>query len=176
MFLQVTIDQIRDRIEQGILKAKRHAIVEKLLRGLGWQTDDKMFVVRKYRIGGRTIDYGLRNNLAWPLAFIEVKNISELDSVAARQIFSSAIRRRVPIFVLTDGRVWRFFHTFGSDDYGDCQVCVLDLIDGDSKTNALLLQRYLSYKSIQDGDATRAIENNYLLLVEAKHLSERKTM
>lgn len=154
----------------------RHAIVDKLLRSLGWPTSDKMFVVHKYMIGGRTIDYGLRNNQAWPLAFIEVKNISELDGVAARQIFSSAVRMRVPTFVLTDGREWRFFCPLGSDDYGDCQVVALDLKDSDSKTKASLLQRYLSYQSVQDGDAARAIENDYRLLSGAKYLSERKTV
>ena len=51
------------------------------------------------------------------------------------------------------GREWRFFYLLGSDDYSDCQVFALDLNDNDSKTNASLLQRYLNYKSVQDGDA-----------------------
>lgn len=163
MFLQAIIDEIRDDLEQGRFNeneiTKRDAIVNRLLRGLGWPTSDKMFVVHKYM--GGIIDYGLRNNQAWPLAFIEVKNISELDGVAARRIFSSAVRMRVPIFVLTDGREWRFFYALGSGDYGDCQVCALDINDSDSKTNANLLQKYLSYQSVQDGDAARAIENDY---------------
>ena len=175
--LQTMIDEIRDGVEQGILKnemVERHTIVDRLLQGLGWPTRDQRFVVRRYMIGGGTVDYGLRNNLAQPLAFIKVRNINELDSDTAERIFSAAVRWRVSVFVLTDGREWRFFYTLGSGDYSDCQVCALDINDSDSATNANLLQRYLSYKSIQAGDAARAIENNYQLLLGVKHLPERK--
>ena len=175
--LQTMIDEIRDGVEQGILKnemAERHTIVDRLLQGLGWPTSDKRFVVCRYMIGGGTVDYGLRNNQARPLAFIEVRNINEFDGDAAKRIFSAAVRWCVSVFVLTDGREWRFFYPLGSSDYSDCQVCALDINDRDSKTNANLLQRYLSYKSVQAGDAARAIENNYRLLLEVKHLPERK--
>lgn len=82
----------------------------------------------------------------------------------------------MPILVLTDGQQWRFFYPVGRGDYGKRKVCVLNPSDSDSEKNANLLQRYLSYTSIQNGDAFRAIEDDYRLLSSqreaAKHLPE----
>ena len=63
--------------------------------------------------------------------------------------------------MLTDGQQWRFFYTFGVGDYGERQVCALNLRDSNSERNAQLLHRYLSYTSIQNGEAAQAIENDY---------------
>ena len=66
--------------------------------------------------------------------------------------------------MLTDGKQWQFFYPFGQGDYDDRRVCVLDLSDSDSKENANVLQRYLSYPSVQNKEAVQTIESDYRLL------------
>ena len=180
MPLQTTIDEIRDGLEQERFHKNemsvRQGIVEPLLRGLGWPTHDTRVVYPEYSIAGGRVDYALCYPPVEPVALIEAKSIGKIDEGAEQQLFSYAFHQGVPILVLTDGQQWRFFYPAGRGDYGKRKVCVLNLRDGDSKKNANLLQRYLSYASIQNSDAFRDIENDYRLLLgqreAAKHLPE----
>ena len=180
MPLQTTIDEIRDGLEQERFHENemsvRQGIVEPLLRGLGWPTNDTRVVYPEYSTAGGRIDYALCYPPVEPVALIEAKSIGKIDEGAEQQLFSYAFHQGVPILVLTDGQQWRFFYPAGRGDYGKRKVCVLNLSDGDSEKNANLLQRYLSYSSIQNGDAFRAIEDDYRLLSSqreaAKHLPE----
>lgn len=180
MSLQETIDGIRDGLEQQRFHENemsvRQGIIEPLLRGLGWPTNDTRVVYPEYSIAGGRVDYALCYPPVEPVALIEAKSIGKIDESAEQQLFSYAFHEGVPILVLTDGQQWRFFYPAGRGDYDKRKVCVLNLSDGDSEKNANLLQRYLRYTSIQNGDAFRAIEADYRLLSSqreaAKHLPE----
>ena len=178
MPLQTTIDEIRNGLEQGRFHENemsvRQGIVEPLLRGLGWPTNDTRIVYPEYSIAGGRVDYALCYPPVEPVALIEAKSMGKIDEGAEQQLFSYAFHQGVPILVLTDGQQWQFFYTFGKGDYDARRVCVLDL--SDSEKNANLLQRYLSYPSVQNGEAIQAIESDYRLLSSqreaAKHLPE----
>ena len=180
MSLQTTIDEIRNGLEQGRFHENemsvRQGIIEPLLRGLGWPTNDTRVVYPKYSIAGGRVDYALCYPPVEPVVLIEVKSIGKIDEGAEQQLFSYAFHQGVPILVLTDGQQWRFFYPTGRGDYDKRKVCMLNLCDGDSKTNANLLQRYLSYTTIQNGDAFQVIEDDYRLLSSqreaAKYLPE----
>ena len=180
MSLQATIDEIRDRLKRGIFKNEaevRQGIVNELLRELGWPMGNTTVVCPEYSIEGGRVDYALRDHQYMrPVVLIEVKNIGKLNSRAKKQLFSYAFHAGVPILVLTDGKQWQFFYPFGSGDYDDRRVCALDLSDSDSEKNVNLLQRYLSYPSVQDKEAIEAMESDYRLLSSqrdaAKHLPE----
>lgn len=180
MPLQRTIDEIRDGLEQERFHENemsvRQGIVEPLLRGLGWPTNDTRVVFPEYSIADGRVDYALCCPPVEPVALIEAKSIGKINEGAEQQLFSYAFHQGVPILVLTDGQQWRFFYPAGRGDYGKRKVCVLNLSDGDSEKNANLLQRYLGYTSIQNSDAFRAIEDDYRLLSSqreaAKHLPE----
>lgn len=180
MSLQRTIDGIRDGLEQERFHENemsvRQGIIEPLLRGLGWPTNDTRVVYPEYSIAGGRVDYALCYPPIEPVALIEAKSIGKIDEGAEQQLFSYAFHQGVSILVLTDGQQWRFFYPAGRGDYDKRKVCVLNLSDGDSEKNANLLQRYLRYTSIQNGDAFRAIEDDYRLLSSqreaAKYLPE----
>ena len=179
MRLEVTIDKIRDSLERRIFKNEaevRLGIVDELLRELGWPMSNTKVVCPEYSIGGGRVDYALRDHHVRPIVLIEVKNIGKLDSGAKQQLFSYAFHAGVPILVLTDGKQWQFFYPFGQGDYDDRRVCLLDLSDSDSEKNANVLQRYLSYSSVQNREAIQAIESDYRLLSRQrdaeKHLPE----
>ena len=178
MSLQTTIDEIRNGLEQGRFHENemsvRQGIVEPLLRGLGWPTNDTRIVYPEYSIAGGRVDYALCYPPVEPVALIEAKSMGKIDEDAEQQLFSYAFHQGVPILVLTDGQQWQFFYTFGKGDYDARRVCVLDL--SNSEKNANLLQRYLSYPSVQNGETIQAIESDYRLLSSqreaAKHLPE----
>lgn len=180
MPVQSTIDEIRDLLEHGVFKNEAEVcqgIVNELLRELGWPMRNTTVVCREYSIGDGRVDYALRDRLyVRPIVLIEVKNIGNLDSEAKQQLFSYAFHAGVPILVLTDGKQWQFFYPFGSGDYDARRVCVLDLSDTNTLKNANLLQRYLSYPSVQNKEASEAIESDYRLLSSqrdaAKHLPQ----
>ena len=175
---QTAIDEIRNGLEQqGFHENEmsvRQGIIEPLLRGLGWPTHDTRVVFPEYSIAGGRVDYALCHPPVEPVALIEAKSIGKIDEDAEQQLFSYAFHQGVPILVLTDGQQWQFFYTFGKGDYDARRVCALDL--SDSEKNANLLQRYLSYPSVQNGEAIQAIESDYRLLSSqreaAKHLPE----
>ena len=176
--LQMDIDDIRTGLEQGKFKnemAVRMGIIDELLRGLGWETNDPAVVSPEYPIKGGRVDYALCHPPSKPIVLIEAKNIGKIDG-AEEQLFSYAFHQGVPILVLTDGQQWRFFYTFGVGNYDERQVCALNLSDGGSEKNAHLLHRYLSYASIQNGEAVRTIENDYRRSssqrAAAKHIPE----
>ena len=163
MKLQMDIEDIRAGLEQGKFTnemAVRMGIIDRLLRVLGWQTNDPTVVYPEYPIEGGRVDYALCHPPSNPIALIEAKNIGKIGGTE-RQLFSYAFHQGVPILVLTDGQQWRFFYTVGVGNYGERQVCTLNLSDSNSEKNAHLLHRYLSYTSIQNGEAAQAIENDY---------------
>ena len=180
MSLQATIDEIRNGLEQGRFNENemsvRQGIVEPLLRGLGWPTNDTRVVFPEYSIAGGRVDYALCCPPVEPVVLIEAKSIGKIDEGAEQQLFSYAFHQGVPILVLTDGQEWQFFYTFGQGDYDKRKVCVLNLNDSDSEKIANLLQRYLNYASIQNGDAAQSIEADYRLLssqrAAMRHLPE----
>lgn len=180
MSLQTAIDEIRNGLEEGRFHENemsvRQGIVEPLLRDLGWPTHDTRVVFPEYSIAGGRVDYALCHPPTEPVALIEAKSIGKIDEDAEQQLFSYAFHQGVPILVLTDGQQWQFFYTFGKGDYDARRVCALDLSESKSEKNANLLQRYLSYPFVQNGDAIQAIESDYRLLSSqreaAKYLPE----
>ena len=77
MPLQTTIDEIRNGLEQGRFHENemsvRQGIVEPLLRGLGWPTNDTRIVYPEYSIAGGRVDYALCYPPVELVALIEAK-------------------------------------------------------------------------------------------------------
>lgn len=180
MPLQETIDEIRDGLEQERFHENemsvRQGIVEPLLQGLGWPTNDTRVVYPEYPIAGGRVDYALCCPPVESIVLIEAKSIGKIDEGAEQQLFSYAFHQGVPILVLTNGQQWQFFYTFSQGDYDKRKVCVLNLNDSNSEKIANLLQKYLNYASIQNGDAAQVIEADYRLLssqrVAMRHLPD----
>ena len=164
MELLTQIDAIRTALDKRQIHrseaAVRQGIVERLFRCLGWSTDNTSVVHPEYRVDNGKVDYALCYPDAKPIIFVEVKSLGNIDG-GERQLFSYAVHEGVPILVLTDGQVWRFFYPAGQGKYQERQVCELDLTDGASEKTADILSRYLSYTAIQKGKVVQAIQDDY---------------
>ena len=174
-FLASEIDVIRTGLEHGRYSneaAVCQGIVNTLLRRLGWPTSDTTLVYPEYAIAGGRVDYALCNPGLNPVIFIEVKRPNKIAD-AEEQLFSYHARHSVPILILTDGRIWRFFYPFGTGSYNQRLICELNLSDTDSDQIAYQLQRYLSYDAIRNGVAIEAVAHDYKKLVSQREASRR---
>lgn len=161
------IDEIRTGLERGLYRdeaAVCNGIVDRLLQYLGWPTTDITLVCREYKIATGRVDYALCDRVRNPVALIEVKRVGNLAG-AEEQLFSYAFHQGVPMLILTDGTVWRFFYPFGTGPYTQRLVCELDLSDPDSDKNAYQLQRYLHFAAIHNGVAIETLADDYKKLV-----------
>ena len=165
------INVIRTGLESGIYNneaAVCRGIVDTLLQRLGWRTNDTTVVCPEYAIADGRVDYALCHPPRTPRVLIEVKRVGNIAG-AEEQLFSYAPRQDIPILILTDGRLWRFFNPSGTGTYNDRLVCELDLSDTDSNKIAYQFERYLSYTAICDGVAVDAIADDHRKLTSKKN-------
>ena len=94
----------------------RYALIDPLLRELGWDTENPTIVVPEYRAPNNQIaDYVLLN-AGSPFIVVEAKKLGEdlRGGRALDQGILNCVRTGSKFFLLTDGRVWEIFES-GSD-------------------------------------------------------------
>ena len=112
MTLKEHIDEIGAGLETGQYgneAAVSQGIVLRLLDALAWPRYNIQVIIPEYSVGGRRVDFALCHPPSKPIVFIEVKQVGNIEG-AEQQLFEYAFHEGVPIAILTDGRVWRFFH------------------------------------------------------------------
>ena len=92
----------------------RYALVDPLLRALGWDTADAKSVIPEYRSAAGVADYALFSGSGQPPALIiEAKKLGEpLDDRVALQSLNYCNLVGTPYFALTDGKTWKIYATF----------------------------------------------------------------
>lgn len=92
----------------------RYALIDPLLRELGWDTEDPDMVVPEYRSAAGSADYALfSGNNQPPAVIVEAKKLGErLGDGVALQSVNYCNLVGTPYFALTDGRIWKIYATF----------------------------------------------------------------
>ena len=123
---------------------------------LGWKVFDPDIVRREYTVDRRRVDYALfaNSNADTPAAFIEVK-APNATADGERQLFEYAFHQGVPLAILVDDREWSFFLPGEQGSYTDRRVHKLDLLEREAEDAASILERYLRFDRIKNGDAIR---------------------
>lgn len=172
MALKEHIDNVRNKLknkEYPNEQAVRLGIIDPLLRILDWPTNEPQIVFPEYPVGSGNVDYALCHPSSTPRVFIEAKQVGNIKG-AEEQLFGYDSRIRVPIAVLTDGQIWRFFHPTGEGTWAERKTSELDFIAGNSEKSAECLSRYLNYESIRSGKAVDAIREDYDNLVRQRKI------
>lgn len=175
MTLKEHIDEIGAGLETGQYgneAAVSQGIVLRLLDALAWPRYNTQVIIPEYSVGGRRVDFALCHPPSKPIVFIEVKQVGNIEG-AEQQLFEYAFHEGVPIAILTDGRVWRFFHPTAQGDYRERQVCELNLSEGNGEESTKRLKRYLNYESICMGEAVEAIKADYEEVVQQRQVATR---
>ncbi len=95
------------RLSEALTRA---ALIDPLLRELGWDTEDPALVMPEYRLGRGYADYALLND-GRPLIMVEAKKLGTPLQDAASQGIGYCIEDGIGYFAVTDGQRWEIYET-----------------------------------------------------------------
>ena len=89
----------------------RYALIDPLLRELGWDTSNPDMVVPEYRSGAGSADYALLSNGS-PAMMVEAKKLStRLRDQVLSQGINYCLMEGTSYFTVTDGQRWEVYET-----------------------------------------------------------------
>ena len=141
----------------------RYALIDPLLRGLGWDTGDPSQVLVEYRSDAGQADYALFGESPKPQVIVEAKKLgAHLDQKVRLQVTGYCQEEGVPFAVITDGRRWEIYDIFQPVAMKDSVVATLDLQDQPGKTSlkALALWRPNAAEGSTTVGATPLVETS----------------
>ena len=116
--LKTTIETLRERIQahrsylEGYETRTRQALIDPMLRALGWDVEDPNSVQLEYRVGQGRLDYALMGSER-PIIVIEAKVLgTPLDENETMQVLNYANTAGIPYMTLTNGDHWRMLEVF----------------------------------------------------------------
>ena len=116
--LKATIETLRKRIRdhseylKGYETRTRQALIDPMLRALGWDVEDPKSVELEYKVNQDRLDYALRGSER-PIAVIEAKALGKsLDEKETMQVLNYANSAGIPYMALTNGDHWRMLEVF----------------------------------------------------------------
>lgn len=155
--LLALVEKLRGRIEthgDSLRQSEwltRYALIDPLLRELGWDTEDPDMVIPEYSVdiyGGRRAraDYALMSmSNEKPMIMIEAKKLDERLDTAVSQGIQGCINTATDFFVVTDGRKWEIYETHKPVQIDQKRIASFDLlmsgVSSEVCLNALVLWR-----------------------------------
>ena len=121
----------------------RYALIDPLLRGLGWDTSDPTQVVPEYPLNPKFADYALLGADGKPAIFVEAKRLNAPLADGLGQAIGYCVARGTPYFCVTDGRLWALYEAFRQVAMDEKLVTRFDMKDSPAEVclNALALWR-----------------------------------
>ena len=140
--LQERIDRHSDALRQSEALT-RYALIDPLLRELGWDTEDPDMVVPEYSSGSGRVDYALCKN-GKSVIMLEAKKLDTPLTDAIGQGIQYCLVEGTEYFVVTDGRCWEIYETHKPVPIDDKRIVQFDLKDpsADACLKTLALWRH----------------------------------
>ena len=124
--LQVRISEHGPALSQSEALT-RYALIDPLLRGLGWDTGDPTQVIPEFRSTSGSADYALLNDKGQPIIIVEAKKLGTPVLNAVPQVIGYCIHEGYEYFAVTDGAIWELYETNRPGPLPGKQVIALDL-------------------------------------------------
>lgn len=139
----------------------RYALIDPLLRGLGWDTGDPAQVLVEFRSDAGAADYALLGGDGKPSVIVEAKKLGTPLSGAVQQVINYCIQDGYEHFAVTDGQHWRLYETNRKGPLNDKLVVGLDLKGDLARTclDALALWRTAVVAETLSPGATPIVES-----------------
>ena len=122
----------------------RYALIDPLLRELGWDTEDPSMVVPEYRSGRGSADYALLVNGS-PAMMVEAKKLgTPLHDSVLEQVLNYCMMEGTNHFSITDGAHWEIYETHKPVPIDEKRITEFNLNDpspSQACLNALALWR-----------------------------------
>ena len=122
----------------------RYALIDPLLRELGWDTANPARVIPEYRSGNGRADYALMNNGS-PAMMLEAKSLgTPLQDTVLSQGINYCLMEGTGYFAVTDGRLWEIYETHKPVPIDEKRIVSFDLKDNPTQVclKALALWRH----------------------------------
>ncbi len=158
MILQTLFDlvnELRQRIETHGPQLRsnemqtRYALIDPLLRELGWDTSNPSQVTPEYSVGGGSADYALLRD-GKPVMMVEAKRLGYDLQSALSQGIGYCVEQGTPYFALSDGRRWEVFETFRAVPIEERKLVSFD-VSSDAPGTICLKALALWRPSVLDG-------------------------
>ena len=126
------IHELRERIEaygDALRQSEaltRYALIDPLLRELGWNTEDPGLVIPEYRSGNGSADYALLGSGS-PLMMVEAKKLDTPLRDVVGQGIQYCLMQGTAHFSVTDGRRWEIYETHRPVPIDEKRVVSFDL-------------------------------------------------
>ena len=127
------VETLRDRIDEhgdALRQSEaltRYALIDPLLRELGWDTDDPSLVIPEYRSGGGRADYALLYD-GKPVMMVEAKSLgTPLRDAVLSQGINYCLMEGTRHFTVTDGQRWEVYETHRPVPIDEKRIASFDL-------------------------------------------------
>lgn len=118
----------------------RTALIDPLLRALGWDVSDPTLVTPEYSVGGSRADYALLRPDGRPAATVEAKKLGEVLTDSHRmQMLNYANVAGVEYAGLTDGNCWELYKVFERVPLEERRILDVSIADAPTHESALKL-------------------------------------
>jgi len=144
------IEDLADRIQRHSAALRqnemvtRYALIDPLLRELGWDTENPDQVRPEYAPGSGRVDYALMRD-GKAIVMIEAKKLDTPLKDKLGQAIQYCLTEGTPFFAVTDGRRWELYETHRPVPIADKLVVAFDLADhspADVALKAMALWRH----------------------------------
>ena len=146
--LRAHVDDHGDALRQNEMLT-RYALIDPLLRELGWDTEDPDVAIPEYKPGKGSADYALLND-GKPVMMLEAKKLDTPLQDAVIQGINYCLMQGTNYLALTDGRRWEIYETHKPVPIYDKRVVAFDIKD-QSATEACLKALVLWRSSVISG-------------------------
>lgn len=126
--LQQRIQQHGPALRENEIRT-RIALIDPLLRALGWDVSDPALVTREYAVSDGGVDYALLGVDSKPVALLEAKHLDEALTAHRMQMVNYASVSGVPYAVLTDGNHWELYEVFAQNLFEERRLLQVSIAD-----------------------------------------------
>ncbi len=130
------VERLRERIDVHGDKLRqnealtRYALIDPLLRELGWDTEDPALVIPEYKTDDGWPDYALLSE-GKPVMMVEAKKLgTSLQGKVISQGIGYCLEQGTPYFSVTDGRLWKIYETHRPVPIDEKRIAEFDLKNG----------------------------------------------
>ena len=128
----------RAALEENEMRT-RVALIDPLLRALGWDVSDPGVVMPEYKVGNKSADYALLRLGGRPAATLEAKKLGESLSSHLEQMLNYANMSGIEYAGLTDGNHWELYKVFQPGRLEDRRILDVSIADAPAHESALKL-------------------------------------
>ena len=131
--LRERIEKHGDRLSKNE-SATRYALVDPLLRALGWSLEDPGDVIPEYSPVKGYADYGMMAGRTTPRLIIEAKSLGHSPRDGVGQSISYCMSQGIEYFAVTNGQVWEVYEPHQLAALDDKRITSFDLLAPEHET------------------------------------------